>query len=177
MLPEGYRRMSRSTHYHGEVLTTRAKQGQTTLTPKLLPLVEGTVKVYVNFGASEVPWIGLERELHALEDDEYSVDYTTGVITIPTLVKDDMVYATYDHGAAKNLRMLKRLALDLAIVQVARDTHADMENYQIYTDMENNVYSTFKKFREKGDARIGIDMFDRIQTVVPLRSPGMMVQW
>lgn len=176
LMPEPYRRMSRSTQYHGEVLTRRAKAGQTTLTPSLLPLAEGTVKIYVNYPKDQ-PWVSDERDYYALDDDKFSANYTTGVITIPSLVKDDWVYASYDHKAGSKLRLFKRLALDLAIVQVSRDAHLDMENYQMYQDMESNVFSIFKKMKEKGDARLGIDLFDRVPTVVPLRSPAMTISW
>jgi len=176
MLPEGYRRMSRSTLYHGECLARRAKKNQTTFTPKLLPLVEGTVNLYVNF-PQDVPWISSERDDYRLEDSKFSVNWTSGLITIPSITENDRIYTTYEHGAGKTLRMLKRLALDLAIVQIARDEHIDVENYDIFKDLENNVYSTFKKFREKGDARIGIDMFDRMDLVRPLRDPGVRISW
>lgn len=178
MLTPNYQRLIRTLNYHGEVIVRYATQGQTTAKLGLTPIVDGTLKVYVNYPKAPQPWITPTRDDYKLMDSEFTYDATTNVLTLATpLDQGNWVYATYDHKAGRKLRMLRRLALDLCVVQLARDSHGDTENYQMYQDINTEVFSMMKKMRERGEARVAIDLFDRLDLVIQTRQISNNISW
>lgn len=111
-----YQRLLRRVE--GEVAVRFAYEGQTTCQATLVPVT--WLRVFKNFPRSRA-W-GDRRPGEALvEGTDYSVVLATGVVTfVEALKENDRVWLDYEHAGAGKLLDLRKLALDLAAVEVAR---------------------------------------------------------
>jgi hypothetical protein len=155
-LPHRYRQLCRRVD--GEILTQRAKGGETTFALGIFPVVAGTLKLWKNFPTSGM-WTG--RDPRLAMDSGFSVNTSTGLVTLSTaLVAGDSLYAEYDHTGASSLLALRDMALTLAAVEVARRFafFRDGEGFERFDNWERGVYLDLERMT-------CIDALDRIQLV------------
>ena len=144
----------------GEILCKNAYDGQTTVTCKLTPITNGTLRVFKNIDIGR--WEERNNDDALTEDDDYTVNLTTGVITFTeALVAGDRIYADYSHTAAStHLLGLRYVVITLAAVEVWRRLkfHRDDFDDAFFTDWENSAYQTLNRWK-------GNRVFDNVDLV------------
>ena len=156
-LEHRYRQLLRRVD--GEILVGRAAGGETVLQCGMFPLVSGTVKVWKNF-PSEGLWTARNPVL-ALSTGEYSVNLTTGAVTLVTaLVAGDSIYIEYDHTGAARVLALRDMALTLAAMEVARRLafFRDGEGFDRLEGWKTDVYTDLDNMK-------CVDVLDRLDLV------------
>ena len=159
----------------GEILTRDpggALGTETSFTVSLYPC--DNLLLYKNFGGKT--WAQRTPFDAMTEGADYTLDKTTGVITLPTVLsKGDRLFAEYTHTAASGCKLLRRIVKDLCATEWARRLNPDDEQFERYTEWETQAYSDLSRMsRPKGDeARQGIRTFDRIKLVYETRSARM----
>lgn len=116
-LPERYRKMV--THVDGEIAVKKAAQGQTSCRAALVPITEGSLRVFLNYASSRA-WVD-RAPTDILDSSLYTADLETGIITFsPGLNARDVVELEYDHGAAVEMRWLKECVIAYTAVEISR---------------------------------------------------------
>jgi hypothetical protein len=156
-----YQRLLRRVE--GEIAVRRAFEGQTTCQATLTPCT--SMAVYKNFPRSRA-W-GDRRPGEALVSGvDYSVVLATGVVTFAEGLKEsDQVWLDYEHAGASKLLDLRKLALDLAAVEVARRFayFRSAEGFDRFEGWQTSAAGHLRDLGRTDGAQIGL--MDRIELV------------
>ena len=167
-LREKYQRLMRGVD--GEILTSSAAGGETSFTLGLRPVTAGSVKLYKNFGRVRA-WRD-RRPSDAMEAEEYSVDATTGVVTlVVALGEGDVLWATYLHGAGALLLDLRRAAMGMAAAEIARRCayFKTSEGFDRFDQWEIGARQYLRDLSRNASG-MTVEMFERLELVNETRA-------
>ena len=134
------------------LVVQRATAGQTTATLPLLPGISGTGRIWVGqpsqFQELPVQWPAKFQDTGLLELDttKYSINYTTGLVTLTTaMVANDQLYSTYDvdaNNASFTAASLARMAVRGAASELGSRLYSEANQEWLLVD---KYESSFKE--------------------------------
>lgn len=132
------------------LVVQRATAGQTTATLPLLPGLSGTGRIWVGqpgqFQERPVQWPAKFQDAGLLELDtsRYSLNYTTGLVTLTTgMVVNDQLYATYDvdaNSASFTAASLARMAVRGAASELGSRLYSEANQEWLLVDKYENSF-------------------------------------
>jgi hypothetical protein len=155
-----YQRLLRRVE--GEIAVRFAFEGQATCRATLTPIT--SIEVYKNWPRTRA-WAD-RRPGEAMDPSEYSVNFSTGVITFAqALSENDQIYLDYYHEGASKLVDLRHLVLSLAAVEVARrfSYFRSAEGFDRFEGWQSSSAGHLRDLGRTDGAQIGL--FDRIDLV------------
>jgi hypothetical protein len=155
-----YQRLLR--HVEGEIAVRYAYEGQLTCKATLTPIT--AMYIYKNWPRTRA-WCD-RRPSEAMDPSEYSVNFSTGIITFTTpLRENDQIYLDYYHEGASKLVDLRHLVLSLAAVEVARRFayFRSAEGFDRFEGWQSSAAGHLRDLGRTDGAQIGL--FDRIELV------------
>jgi hypothetical protein len=173
-VPEQYAVIARGT-VEGEILCKEAVGGELTLQCSLFPVVTDTLHLYRDYGWQSIdgvfPLINPNRRPYSdrkvadrLESDEFSVNVTTGAVTLATaLTAGQSVHADYQHTATYKSKLLRHICLVLVSAEI-------YETFPSFAPEEGAAV----RIREEAQAKInalyasdgrasGVQLFDKMK--------------
>lgn len=155
----------------GEYVVLSASGGETEVVLGLKPVVDGSVKIYVNYFDENRGW-NRRNSTHALPVSDYSVNTTTGVVTLGTpLSEDDTVIAEYEHTAGHGMRGLRENVKAIAAAEVARRQayFQTAEGWDRFDAWETSAWQNVNRMA-------GIGVIDKLKLVEETENPfsGLM---
>ena len=170
-LPEHYRNIVFGD-VSGEILTHHelgARGGELTLQLAYYPIMEDTLVLYKNYWSNDLPWESRSYDEALTETTDYTVNLTTGVITLnAALEQGDAVFAEYRHDAGEMFGTVRDLVLKAARLEL----YSMFPNWNDATDviqeMREVVDNKILAFNAGEDAK-GIAEIDNIHFVIETR--------
>lgn len=158
----------------GELAVAYATAGQVMVRATLTPILAGTLKVYVNLARA---WVD-RRPTDVLAEAGYSVNLTTGVITLGTALEEgDQVALEYEHGWATKELHLKDLATTLAAVEIVRRYGVrEAEGFDRFEQWRQEAQAALDRMR--GNERAVVPGLERVPVVgAKVRKRGVPNIW
>lgn len=133
-----YRRLLRRVE--AEFIVRHAEAGQTTFQTGLAPI--SNLKLYKNYGFIRRGW-NARRPSDELSPSVYSVNLTTGVVTLATPLQDgETILGEYDHQAAGQILVLRDAVLTLAAVEISRRLRfTSADGVEVFSDWETSAFA------------------------------------
>lgn len=170
--PEHYRNILMGES-RGEILTDPnlgARGGELSLQLAFYPLVADSLVLYKNFSTDNLmPWESRKREYALVETTDYTVNETTGAITLVTaLAEADTVVADYRHDGGELFVTMRDLVLKMA----RKELYFMFPNWagevNVLTELREEIEAKFFEFNS-GDNPKGIGEIDQVHYLVETR--------
>lgn len=168
-LPDRYRKLLRTVD--GESLTEFSREGQTTFRTSLVPVVEDSARLYVDYPVNrgwDVRSVDDEADQNAYS---WTIDNATGVVEITgspsgtSLAEGQRVYIEYDHTAAlTRFPWLRDIVVTWTAIEISRRylyfRNQDAVDRWTSWEIDRNLY-----LKELRKSERGIDEIDNIKLV------------
>lgn len=160
--PEQYAMLARG-EVEGEILCKETLGGETTLQLGLFPVLVGTVRLYVGYGHSTRPYSD-RKVADRLSSDAYSVNTTTGLVTLATpLPSGQSVHADYEHTATYKAKLLRHVALMLVTAEIYETFPMFANEDGVVERTRTAAFARLEALYTDSGAASGVQLFDKLK--------------